>query len=425
MDKEDIKGIAISSLSIGTGILLLYIMLKGVKAKVPSPPTKPCTEGNTKCDENNNYYECHNNQWQLIEVNSPKCKGPTPTCTEGNTKCIKYDLYTCKSNKWVLKEHNSPRCGFVCEENKTKCVDFDLYVCKNNKWQLKEHNSSTCHYQPINSLKLTANKTDITAGDHVTFNVLINGEIPYNIDTKYDIYVNSHKHSSSNDSSFKMTFNTTGRFSVFVQLGNTKSNIININVSPVPPPGYKFTASNPLPVKWGEKVVITSYLAKIINGNEEPISNQRIKFTLSNTRELSYKYANTNNNGIASVEFTLNPKNITLQANQDSILVDITTTIDNKTLETFAQIMFKKHIYLYEISHPYADAVKLSTISAHTPALPVKLYVNGEYRCYVTSSPFIVFFTKSGEQPVPGKTYYIYVVNDEGYHSNTLRYIYW
>ena len=58
----------------GIASLILYFMSK-VKAKPPTPTT--CTEGETKC-ENSNYYECHNNQWQLIETNSSKCGGGTP-----------------------------------------------------------------------------------------------------------------------------------------------------------------------------------------------------------------------------------------------------------------------------------------------------------------------------------------------------------
>lgn len=71
-------------------------------------------------------------------------------CNEGDTKCVGYSLYKCVNNQWELVEYNSPQCGYVppCLEGQTKCDGYTLYQCINGQWQLVQENSPECGYIP-------------------------------------------------------------------------------------------------------------------------------------------------------------------------------------------------------------------------------------------------------------------------------------
>lgn len=129
-------------------------------ARVAKPTPKPtpvplCTEGETKC-EDDDLYQCSHGKWRRIERNSIACgytkptpkptpaptPEPEPICTGDETKCEDYNLFQCHRGRWRLKERNSPTCGYT--KPTPKCIDHDLYFYHHGRWRLKERNSPQC-----------------------------------------------------------------------------------------------------------------------------------------------------------------------------------------------------------------------------------------------------------------------------------------
>jgi len=111
-----------------------------------------CTEGETKC-EGYDLYQCINNQWVLIELNSAACGYVPPECTEGDHEVLEYcpDGITekrwkdCIGGKWV---YNEQECPYICTEGAKSCKVYDLYECIGGKFVLIERNSPECGYTP-------------------------------------------------------------------------------------------------------------------------------------------------------------------------------------------------------------------------------------------------------------------------------------
>lgn len=69
-------------------------------------------EGNNKCMDGN-LYTYTEDQWVLLEVDSPSCKLLPDECVNGQTKCIATSLYKCVLGQWKLQMVNAPTCGYI------------------------------------------------------------------------------------------------------------------------------------------------------------------------------------------------------------------------------------------------------------------------------------------------------------------------
>ena len=204
----------INPLIIITGIIILVVIMQSGGFKdlglfSTTTPSLECIEGEQKCCNTSNRYNCidgtgikqwvcSGGQWTVTGDN-PLCQSSGQICTAGQTRCVGSSYYICPNGKWKFEGLKNGKCGYVipqictpnnylCENNvykkcssdgtskstintctsaqscdvskggcytpttqictsgQTKCEGYNKYTCSNNAWGLSETNSTTCGY---------------------------------------------------------------------------------------------------------------------------------------------------------------------------------------------------------------------------------------------------------------------------------------
>ncbi len=125
-----------------------------------------CTEGQTKCMDNNIYKCSEAGRWSETPFNDCGDLGCEEgmqadddslscyKCKENEVKCEGDILNTCNNHTWQKKacEYgcNSDQCN-ECNPNETKCEDGVIYTCADGKWD--EASKNKCEFGCMNGLR--------------------------------------------------------------------------------------------------------------------------------------------------------------------------------------------------------------------------------------------------------------------------------